>query len=570
MHSPYSLQDIQPGHVAMPQVRSRPQRSTSQHQQMQSRAAIKPSGSQTPGSVVLAATSTANVAYTQTVTQDGTAYTIIPADAVVQGGQGVAIAMPPRRAIPPGSLPIKSSTVVVQQASQPVKYIIEPAVPAASTSVVYSQTASIPSSQATASALPTSIYQLQTPNTQSTAVTTTKPYAIVPAQPTASVEIPAITQGTPIISAQLPVGYIPAGTPYIPAAVTPTADPSTTKQVVYTAEKKPQSNPTSKIASMGNRVSQVNKYNHHTERTLSEQAIANLDEIGKRIGEAFANCSEQMLIAAFEDAWRRFQSNGKRYQTAAATSRRIGNTETAVTRPVPPNAEVVSVPGTSSRLSLIRPTYSRSKISASKATPDQLVHVSNTQPAIQNLGTVSQQKHQQVQYLYCPNGSSQPQVYQVSSDYPIYAIAPNSTQPSQEQGQGHSAHKTYQVQSSGVYVPVSSMSTNNQATTIVLEQVIGSGKPMGQQQFTRNQVALADKTAPVQQAPDPIAVQHCNVLRKTQPTAVLENGGYSVIKQKDSSTVSKTTRQCAACTKEATYLCSGCHRIWYCGKDCQV
>lgn len=455
-----------------------------------------------------------------------------------------------RRAIPPGSLPINSTAVVVQQPAA-VKYIIEPGVPAASTSVVYSQTASIPavtSSQATTSVLPTSIYHVQAPNAKSTQVTTTKPYAIVPAQPTTSVEIPGIAvdqQGTPVVSAQLPVGY--SVTPYIHAAVTPTADPAATKQIAYTTEKKPSSTnvphskPSSKIVSVSNRG------NNHTERALSEQTLANLDEIGKRISEAFVNCSEQMLIAAFEDAWRRFQANGKKYQTTA-TSRRIGNTETAVSRPVPPNAEVVSVPGTSSRLSLIRPTYSRSKISAPKANSDQLMHVSDAQQLpIQNLGTPSQQK-QQVQYLYCP-------------DYPIYAIAPNSTQPPHDQlKQG----QTYQVQSSGVYIPVCTSQNNN---TIVLEQVIGSKKqPLGQQ-VSRNQIALTEKAVSIQQGAH--QVQHCSALRKTQPNTVVENGGYSVIKQKDSSTV-KTVRQCAQCTKEATYLCSGCHRIWYCGKDCQV
>lgn len=550
-----SLQDIQPGPVAITQARSRPhQRSTSQYHQIQSRAAVK--SSQTPVSVVLAA-NTPTVAYTQTMARDGTAY-IIPADAMVQGGQGVAITT--RRAIPPGSLPINSTAVVVQQPTA-VKYIIEPAVPAASTSVVYSQTASIPavtSSQATASVVPASIYHVQAPNAKSTPVTTTKPYAIVPAQPTTSVEIPGITvdqQGTPVVSAQLPVGYsVIPGKPYIHAAVTPTADPSSAKQVAYTTEKKPASSngppskPLPKIVSRGN---------NHADRALSEQTLTNLDEIGKRIGEAFANCSEQMLIAAFEDAWRRFQANGKKYQTTA-TSRRIGNSENAVSRSVPPNAEVVSVPGTSSRLSLIRPTYSRSKTTAPKANSDQLIHVSDGQQLpIQNLGTppsqLSQQK-QQVQYLYCP-------------DYPIYAIAPNSAQPPRDQlKQG----QTYQVQSSGVYIPVCTSQSNNTQPTIVLEQVIGSNKPLAQQQVSRNQIALAEKTVSLQQTADQIPVQHCSALRKPQPNTIIENGGYSVIKQKDSSTTVKTVRQCAQCTNEATYLCSGCHRIWYCGKDCQV
>ena len=47
-------------------------------------------------------------------------------------------------------------------------------------------------------------------------------------------------------------------------------------------------------------------------------------------------------------------------------------------------------------------------------------------------------------------------------------------------------------------------------------------------------------------------------------------------KSKDSATMSrrrtssKSNRACALCRKEATYLCSGCHAEWYCGRQCQV
>ena len=295
-----------------------------------------------------------------------------------------------------------------------------------------------------------------------------------------------------------------------------------------------------------------------------------------------------MLIAAFEDAWKKFQENGKRYPS---TAKKTGHPETTTTsgKPgVPPNAEVVSVPGTSSRLSLIRPTYSRSKISAPKSSPNQLVCDTNTQPSPCIVAPhLSQQKQQQVQYVYYTDGSSQPQVFAVGSDYggttAYYTVPPSNAQPAhtqqlvkQAQPQGPSSQKMYQVQTSGIYVPARATSValgSNKQTAAVIEQQVLGGSNQAVVQASRNQTG---NTAAVQQAPEQVptaAVQHMSVLRKTLP--VIENGGgygnnNSAMKRKSASTANKAVRQCALCTKEATYLCSGCRRIWYCGKDCQV
>ena len=68
--------------------------------------------------------------------------------------------------------------------------------------------------------------------------------------------------------------------------------------------------------------------------------------------------------------------------------------------------------------------------------------------------------------------------------------------------------------------------------------------------------------------PRAAAIQHRSVLRKIQP---VENGGGYVEKPRETQpAVSKIVRQCSLCSKEATYLCSGCRGVWYCGKDCQV
>ena len=590
----------------MTMPRSTPQQKSGSQQYApshQARAVIMPTSSQTPVSLVsFVPTPTAYA--TQPMTEaDGTAFTIVPAEAVVQSGQGgVAIAMPPVKAVPPGCLPLDNAAIVMQQPSQhgaAVKCIIDPMVPTASTSVVYSQTASIPAtitgSQTNNTSSPKAlssqaVYHTQVVGGKSMPVATTKPYAIVSAQPTESVEIQGIAvdkRGTPVISSQVPVGYsvVPVQT-----TVTPTVG---AKQVIYSAEKThSSSNVLLSKSTFTSRVLQGTKGNGQAasldkvEKAPDELATtANLEDVGKKIRDAFVNHSEVMLIAAFEDAWKKFQENGKRYPS---TTRKIGHSETTTTsgKPcVPPNAEVISVPGTSSRLSLIRPTHSRSKISVPKTSPDQLT---DAQPS-PCIVAPQQQKQQQVQYLYYADGSSQPQVFAVGSDYSgttaLYAVPPSNAQPAhtqqlvkQAQPQGLSSQKMYQVQTSGIYVPARAtgvtLGSSKQAAVVMEQQVMG-GSNKAVVQASRNQIALAENVVAVQQAPEQVptaAVQHLSVLRKTLP--VIENGGgygnNSVVKRKSGSTTSKAVRQCALCTKEATYLCSGCRRIWYCGKDCQV
>lgn len=78
-----------------------------------------------------------------------------------------------------------------------------------------------------------------------------------------------------------------------------------------------------------------------------EDLACNLQVINKKISAAFINCSEDMLISAFDDAWRKFQANGQKYSPVPKQT----NIVTA-----PPNVEMVTIPGsTSSRLTLLRP-----------------------------------------------------------------------------------------------------------------------------------------------------------------------------------------------------------------------
>lgn len=500
-------------------------------------------------------------AYTQSLPHaDSTAYTIIPTEAVVQ--PGVTIAMPPTRAIKPGSLPLNdTTTVLVQQTPQnatPVQYILEPLVPSASTSVVYSQTSSIPATAVT----PSQAFKGGSDYTQliankSLPVTTTKPYAIVPAQPTASIEIQGIAidqRGTPVISPQIPVGYsaIPAVS-YIPGVVTPTSDK------LITTDNWTRNIKTSRSVGGG-------QMSGNHQKLPDEQASSQLEEIGKNISEAFANSSEQLLISAFEDAWKKFQANGKRYQSTTAGGRKVTQSETvAHTKPIaPPNAEVVSVPGMSSRLSLIRPTYSKSKMSAVRSSPDQAVCVTADGKVSAPESQQKQQQQQRYQYVYYSDGSM------VNAGTPVYAITPTDSEVMydpvirQAQPQGKAGQKTYHVQSAGVFVPARATDlVNSKQTTVVVDPASSQPavKTPRNQQMSERAVSVVQQKQTADQGVQP--------LRKPQPS-VGSGDCTTVMKQKSVPTTGKTVRQCALCTKEATYLCSGCRKIWYCGRVCQV
>lgn len=525
--------------------------------------------------------------YSQPSPGSTTAYTLVQTDA---GGQGVAIAMPSTGVVKPGTLPINNTntTVVLQQTphSGPsasvatVQYIIEPL--AASTPVLNAHTHSRAINGGSSNTAP--VYHTRVVGSRTMPVTTTKPYAIVPAQPTASMEIQGIAvdqRGTPAISPPIQIatgGYsMVQGTPYIQTAVTSNLDAKQNSVRNSHAHGGTKSNP--------------------RQRVLDEEATAQLDEIGKKIGDAFASSSEQMLIAAFEDAWKKFQANGKRYQTTSSSSsnRRIAHTQEATTHSFhskssgPPNAEVVSVPGTSSRLSLIRPTYSRSKISALQQpnTDHQVVCVSADPKTITVSPSHELQQKKQIQYVYySADGSGQPQHYAMTSEYPptgttLYAIAQNNAQPSydrvikQAQRQGKSSsQKKYQVQSTGVYIPAHATEVgSNKQATIVLQPVVSDG---GFQTTSRNQqierTVQQKQTGSEKVSASTVAMKHLSVLSsKPQSIAIGSGSEYAVINRtKSPATTTKTVRQCALCTKEATYLCSGCQKIWYCGRDCQV
>ena len=153
-------------------------------------------------------------------------------------------------------------------------------------------------------------------------VNTTKPYAIVNALPT--------TTGIGMFPRQLGP-YQPMGEgPVIVRSPTQTEKPKT---AIHTPPPSSCEGP-------------------------SDDMNSHLQTINKNISAAFTNSNEDMLMTAFEDAWKKFQANGPRYASKPVVTSR-GH--------APPNAEVVPISGPiTSRLSLVRPASQRPRTIAPK------------------------------------------------------------------------------------------------------------------------------------------------------------------------------------------------------------
>ena len=236
--------------------------------------------------------------------------------------------------------------------------------------------------------------------------------------------------------------------------------------------------------------------------------------ISKKIGDAFDSGNEQLLVAAFEDAWKRFQANGKQYEPGAHVVSMSG-TKILGKDPPPPNAEVFAVPGTTSRVNLVRQT------SASRVlTPN----TSSPLPVQQMIAPPPLSSNEQTSYVYTAANAAQPKVY-------LQPVTVNSGQ--QSQPQSHS-----KVHSSGLFYPPSSAEN----TTVLHKKSSGTG---------------------VQRV---VVSQNSPVVRYAAANSDAQTSQATGHRRRRSS----KSKFCARCGKSATYLCSGCHTEWYCGRECQV
>ena len=545
---------------------------------------VTPIASQTPVSVMQVVVSPP--AYTPSG-QEGQAAYFIPA--VGQGGQQIAYAVPAGSVMPQYIIQDPPQYIPSNNSASPNVVVKPPVTP--STSVTYSQEASAtyPYTLATPTQQPNVVYYTSAvpstdspsnsgKNTPVSGLSTTKPYAFVPALPSAE----ASKRGTPEHRVMVPHGQQIGGYPSIqgvrqvpgsqllqqlgtsiPMASNTAA--KAMKELVYvhqSAKATPRPSVATAYTTMTTGIKSAVKESEGGRRQQSTaNAAVEIQEITKKIGEAFANCSEEKLISAFEDAWKKFQANERRYEALSKASS-VGKVRhipasAPIQSQIPPNVEVVSIPGTTSRLSLVRPTSARPKIIAPKATTSLHMPVS-TPVATPSTGLPAVQDSQQYIYTYTTN-TSQPQVLiqPVSSEYAIYTVAPK---------QAAQPQKSYQVQTAGLFYPSSGPQEVSSRGNV-------SNPAAPPQQIVIAQPAVQPHVQPKQPTPKTGLGGTHSAVTTALP---MQQQQHHSRKNRDSATMSrrrtssKSTRACALCRKEATYLCSGCHAEWYCGRQCQV
>ncbi len=384
------------------------------------------------------------------------------------------------------------------------------------------------------------------PSTQAGALSTTKPYAIVTALPNS-----AESRGLVAI----PQTAVSHGGVHFQVQATgeqPVSAGRGQVGVVMYSQRKPQKMSAISPAGMGT-VANSREVMYDSDLTRTLQSIA------QKIGDAFTNCSEDLLLAAFEDAWKKFHANSRKYEALARLEKSAvkASSTQATSRlrvPGPPNAEVVNTPGIS-KLSLVRPANARPKPivpKPSQATGTQAVSMlSSPSP------TVPSPPQQHITYAYTPGSSHHQVIVQPvnpnDTPYTIFTVAPKPL-----------PQKSYQT---GLYIP----------GTPTSDASISQKTDAAANSSAAHQIVIAQPV--LQPRPHPPVPKPVGVTRQAAPPQAL--AGPKVVQQiprkhkqmvpvRSSRAPSKTIRSCALCGKEATYLCSGCHSEWYCGRECQV
>ncbi len=247
-----------------------------------------------------------------------------------------------------------------------------------------------------------------------------------------------------------------------------------------------------------------------------------VQSIQKKIGDAFSCSSETMLVSAFEEAWGKFQANGKKYSKQKSK----GN--------FPNHREIVQQISTKPRLAAPKPSVKSSATPVNS--PPQYIHATAVTPT----GPSGSQKHlvfrsipQEHDTVYAGTagpGSSH-QVHQAGLFYPTAV----------EVGAPGSSHQ--QVHQAALFYPAAVDVSGPP------EHSIRPKQPLQQQQRVITKVSSHNKVH---------GQQNQQVKVPTKPAV------------SQGKVVRKSTKQCARCGDNATFLCSGCEVEWYCGRDCQV
>lgn len=259
-------------------------------------------------------------------------------------------------------------------------------------------------------------------------------------------------------------------------------------------------------------------------KTNSEKVSEeDVQSIQKKIGDAFTQSSEEMLLSAFEEALKKFQDNDKAYKRSSvgggselAPGTSGTKTQAAVPKPLPESIRIM-------------PTTSQSQ--------QQKQH--HYHPYLQVAATPPN--------MSAPQQQQQLLLQQIPGDYAnLYTIPAVS-------GAGN------QVRVAGLYYPNMDQSEPHKVI-MASKKVASPTKP----QTLLQRVIVPDRPR--------LSGHHQGV--SSRPQQQVTKGTHPA-QRTTTTTGSSGTRhsnkmKCAWCGGGAIYLCSGCQAEWYCGNECQV
>lgn len=339
-------------------------------------------------------------------------------------------------------------------------------------------------------------------------VATTKPYAIVNAIPSQSPD----TAYKPIPLPQKPMaGGGPSG--HHVMQIVP-ANGSTAQQVGSSQQPGYRTPPSSTSSAPPSLPPPPSYSTYIAEKKKEKVSKEDVQSIQKKIGDAFTQSSEVMLVSAFEEAWKKFQENDKVYKGQPAVSRKDNPTSTT-------SAADVNLVQLSTKPQVIAPKPLTENIQMLPAT-SQYIHV-----------------------VPPPNVAPQQLLLQqVPAEYTnIYSIPTTAPPPGN------------QVRVAGLYYP--SMDRTHQSDSH--KMIMPKNPPSTSSAILQRVVVQGDR---------PRLVGHGT--SKLQPTTKGAPSTTTTGPRARDTGNNKQQKKCSWCGGNAIYLCSGCHQEWYCGNECQV
>ena len=351
-----------------------------------------------------------------------------------------------------------------------------------------------------------------------------------------------------------------------------------------------------------------------------------LKAITKSIQDAFVESNEKKLMAAFEDAWKKFQANGKRYEHVAQQVRKQGSSTISEETHKGSKAKLAPKSGQHPQNSspIVQPAVSAGQPGPVPAAPTGAVqqaagtghhnpshhpyhhHHPATTPSAGLVGLsatstglvgtpaafISSPSPYYVVYASQPPShmhiampqtppdlqtqqqKKQQQPVFVQQQQPVFVQQqqPVFVQQQQQQQQPVSCSE-YALYAT---VPHSQAKTLVQTAGVYFPSSLSPAHMSGVSGMQHSQ--RVSNPVPISPTDQLISVHNPSPVSVPVPTkqASIPNQVFGQrMKPRLSSaplqkSKSKSVRICSRCGNEATYLCSGCQQEWYCGRDCQL